>query len=151
MYMQSKTISQQSLGIIETVSLPELGVVSEYAKIDTGAYSGSIHCHSIQKLKDADGKKFLRIVPIDPTHKPVDIYDFMVTYVTSSTGHRVHRYIIKTPIVINNKKYTISISLATRDKLKVKVLIGRRFLRKYLFLVDVTKNIELDGDGGNKE
>jgi hypothetical protein len=142
--------SQQHLGIIEAVSLPLLGVSHEYAKIDTGAYSGSIHCHSIKKMRGTNGIKFLRVVPIDVTHASVDIYDFKVADITSSTGHRVRRYIITTPIVIDGNKYEINISLATRDRLKVKILIGRRFLRKYQFLVDVTKNQELDGDGGNK-
>lgn len=148
--MQNTMVSQKSLGIIEAVSLPALGVDMLHAKVDTGAYSGSIHCHSIKKMKTRDGKVFLRIIPIDDTHEPVDIDTYKVANITSSTGHTVRRYIITTPIIINNKQYDITISLATRDRLKVKVLIGRRFLRKYQFLVDVTKNQELDGDGGNK-
>jgi len=148
--MQQSTIAQKHLGIIESVSLPELGVAAEYAKIDTGAYSGSIHCYSIKRMKTANGIRFLRVIPIDSKHSPVDIYDYKYAYITSSTGHRVRRYIITTPIVVNGETYEVSISLATRDRLKVKVLIGRRFLRKYQFLVDVTKNQELDEDGGNK-
>lgn len=148
--MQKQTSSVQSLGIIEMVSMPELGITSEYAKIDTGAYSGSVHCESIKKLKAKDGSSFLRIVPIDALHSPVDIYAYRMTEITSSTGHTVRRYVIDTPIIINGEEYEISISLATRDRLKVKMLIGRRFLRKYNLLVDVTKNQELDDDGGNK-
>lgn len=148
--MQNNTLPQTHLGIIEAVSLPELGVKAEYAKIDTGAYSGSIHCYSIKRMRAADGSRFLRVVPINSKHASVDIVDYKLTYITSSTGHRVRRYVIDTPIIINNNTYEISISLATRDRLKVKVLIGRRFLRKYQFLVDVTKNQELDEDGGHK-
>lgn len=148
--MRHTMVFQKHLGIIETVSLPELGVATQHAKVDTGAYSGSIHCHSIKTMKSPDGTTFLRVIPIDETHKPVDIHTYKSAKITSSTGHTVRRYIITTPIIIKNKQYDITISLATRDRLKVKVLIGRRFLRKYQFLVDVTKNQELDGDGGNK-
>lgn len=148
--MQNSNNIPHTLGIIETVDLPELGVFSERAKVDTGAYSGSIHCHSIERVKNSEGKVILRVIPIDTSYKPVEFTKFKETHATSSTGHRVHRYIVKTPICINDKTYTISIGLATRDTLKSKILIGRRFLRKYNLLVDVTKNQELDDDGGRK-
>lgn len=148
--MLTVATAKNILGIIEPVKLPDLGVDFAYAKIDTGAYSGAIHCESITPMRSELGRKYLQVVPVDATHRPVDIYRYRVTYTTSSTGHRIRRYVIDTFILINGKGYTISIGLATRDNMKVKVLIGRRFIRKNKLLVDVTKNQDLDDDGGKK-
>src|SRR6185369_6495863 len=39
------------VGCIETVSLPALGVTGVLAKIDTGAYSGALHCTDIRIVR----------------------------------------------------------------------------------------------------
>lgn len=139
-----------TLGIIETVAFPGLGVAQVDAKIDTGAYSGALHCESIEEVKDENGKKHLKIVPIDPTYAPVLISRFAKVVARSSTGHMEQRYIATLEVVIKGKKYDIRIGLTRRTMMNVKVLIGRRFLRKNNMLVDVTINQELDTDGGRK-
>ena len=48
------------------------------------------------------------------------------------------RFIIKTLIILGNKKIRSSISLTNRDHMRYPVLIGRRIL-KGRFLIDVSK------------
>ncbi len=149
--MQKNTAPKPILGIIETVSLPQLGVDEIMAKIDTGAYSGALHCDEIDEIiHPVSGKKALKIRPIDSTYDEVVIERFSRVYARSSSGHRLQRYIIKTAITVQGQEYDIKIGVTKRDMMNMKVLIGRRFLRKNNMLVDVTVNQELDNDGGRK-
>lgn len=139
------------LGIIETVSFPKLGIGEVMAKIDTGAYSGALHCEEIEEIvHPVTGKKALKIRPVDSTYDEIIIEKFARVYARSSSGHRLQRYLIKTSIKIHGQEYDINIGLTKRDMMNMKVLIGRRFLRKQNMLVDVTINQELDNDGGRK-
>lgn len=149
--MQQDLHNRTVLGIIEPIAFPELGVVEVLAKIDTGAYSGAIHCEVIEEVIHPEtGKKALKVVPIDESHKPVIIDKYSKVVAISSTGHRNQRYIATTKIVIDGKEYSIRIGLTKRTIMNMKVLIGRRFLRENAILVDVTHNQELDNDGGRK-
>ena len=149
--MQKEITQRTVLGIIEPVAFPELGVAEVSAKIDTGAYSGAIHCEVIEEVLDATtGKKVLKVVPIDTTHKPVIIERYAKVAARSSTGHISQRYIATTKIIIQGKEYDIRIGLTKRTMMNMKVLVGRRFLRKNAILVDVTLNQEFDNDGGRK-
>jgi hypothetical protein len=75
-----------------------------------------------------------------------------VTHVRSSTGHEVKRYIICTEIVVNEKKYPITIGLSNRSKMLREILVGRRFLRENNILVDtrINQELDLDKDSGDK-
>lgn len=146
----TEILDKELLGIIEPIEFPGLGVSRVLAKIDTGAYSGALHCESIEEVKDENGKKHLKIVPIDPTYPPVLISRYAKVVARSSTGHMEQRYIATLDVVIKGKKYDIRIGLTRRTMMNVKVLVGRRFLRKNNMLVDVTINQELDTDGGRK-
>jgi len=137
-------------GIIEHVAFPELGVDDAIAKVDTGAYSGALHCSSIEVRKNADGKKVLRFTPIHEGAHPIELTKFFRTQVRSSNGHMSERYLIDTPVLIQGREYMIRISLSDRSTMRTEVLIGRRFLRKNGILVDVSINQEEDDDGGKK-
>jgi len=142
---------RKTLGIIEPVTFPDLGVTKVLAKVDTGAYSGALHCESIKEVIDPKtGKITLKIVPIDKSHAPVEIKRFSRVIARSSTGHINKRYIITTRITVQGETYDIRIGLTKRTLMNVKVLVGRRFIRKNNMLVDVVRNQELDTDGGGK-
>lgn len=150
--MRDSQTERITLGIIEPVSFPGLGVRSVLAKIDTGAYSGAVHCESIKVVRDpASGKKVLKVVPVGPGHAPVLIPDYSLVYARSSSGHRIKRYIATVQITLLGELYDIRIGLTQRDVMKVKVLIGRRFLRENNMLVDVQINQALDTDGGVRQ
>ena len=142
----SKTAEATIFGCVEYVSLPQFGMQDVIAKIDTGAYSGALHCSSIREIKK-DGKKFLRFTPSANHSHTMETDDYESTTVRSATGHEVKRYIITTKIYIQDKEYDICIGLSDRSKMQREVLIGRRFLRENDVLVDTRINQELDTDG----
>jgi len=142
---------QETFGIVEYVSIPELGINNVLAKIDTGAYSGALHCSSIKEVvRKSDGKKMLRFTPSDNHANTTKLLHYKKSYVRSSTGHRVRRYLFDTDIVIKGTAYRIRIGLSNRSDMNYEILIGRRFLRENNILVDVRINKELDSDGDKK-
>ncbi|MBC7546653.1 ATP-dependent zinc protease [Candidatus Saccharibacteria bacterium] len=136
-----------TVGTLELVSIPGLNIVSVLAKIDTGAYSGALHCSSITVvLRGVTRQPILKFIPLGDTSLSTETADFSRRYVRSATGHRVKRYIIQTEIVIKSKRYPIAIGLSDRSEMKRVVLIGRSFLRENNMLVDVRINQELDDE-----
>lgn len=135
----------ETFGIFEKVSMPDLGIFDVVAKIDTGAYSGAIHCSSIKEVKrKSDGKMILKFKPIDKNSNEVQLEKYRVTRVKSSTGHITKRYLIKTNIIIKDKQYTVRIGLSDRSDMDKQILIGRKFLRKNEILVDVRINKQFE-------
>jgi len=141
-----------TLGSFEVVSLPLLGMNREVAKVDTGAYSGALHCTGIKVVRRGENKtRILKYVPNDDMKLATETSDFKETYVRSATGHRLKRYIINTKIEIHGVSYNITIGLSDRSDLKRPILIGRRFLRENNFLVDVQTNQEYDDEWENSK
>lgn len=131
--------SLKTVSSFEFVTFPEfaaIGIVK--AKIDTGAYTGALHCTKIREEDTANGPVLL-FSPFDHPEVEMTVDDFVVRHVRSSNGESASRYFIKTKITIQGQTYPILLSLADRSEMKWPVLIGRRFLRANHFLVDVNK------------
>lgn len=125
-----------TLGAFEPVSFPEFGIQDITAKIDTGAYTGALHCTRISEKETPTGK-VLEFSPFDHPEATVTEEDFLVSHVKSSNGYTQNRYFIKTDILLRGKKYPIVLTLADRSEMKWPMLIGRRFLSRHNFIVDV--------------
>lgn len=129
------------IGRVETVHFPEWDLVDIDAKIDTGAYTSSLHCHHIEQFNSA-GKKMVRFNLLDPSH---DIYNeklfelpiYKVKSVKSSNGVAEDRIIVKTDIQLMDKLLHAELSLTDRSEMKYPVLIGRKLISDH-FLVDVS-------------
>ena len=126
------------LGRSDRVDLPGLGLTNIHAKIDTGAYTCSLHCSWIN-LNDAN----LEFVLLDPEHPEFTGTKYHFTKFTqreikNSFGEAELRYIIRTTITIHNQTIRAEFSLSDRDKLRFPILLGRKILRKR-FLIDVTE------------
>ncbi len=124
------------VGAFEKVSFPQFGINDIVAKIDTGAYTGALHCTKIQEEVTKKGTA-LNFSPFDHPEMAITTFDYRVREVKSSNGERQKRYFIKTHITLHGEVYPITLSLADRSEMKWPVLIGRRFLRANNFLVDV--------------
>jgi hypothetical protein len=128
----------QLLGRSDRIDLPGLGLENIHAKIDTGAYTSSLHCSSV---KVNNGK--LEFILLDEEHPeftgtPFSVKKFTQREVKNSFGEAELRYVIKTTIKIFDRKIKAEFSLSDREKLRFPVLLGRKLLRNR-FLIDVTK------------
>jgi len=131
--------TRKIVGRFELVTFPDfikLGTIK--AKIDTGAYTGALHCTKILEEETVSGK-VLRFSPFDHPEIEMTMTDFAVKHVRSSNGESQSRYFINTAIKVQGHIYPIVLSLADRSEMKWPVLIGRRFLRTHNFLVDVSR------------
>lgn len=123
------------IGRKDIADFPELGFNQVQVKIDTGAYTSSIHCKAIKVENDK-----LYCVFLDEKHPEYSLKthcfeNFQTIKVKSSNGIAQNRYEIKSKIKIFNKNYNISLSLSDRKDMRFPVLLGRKFLNPK-FIVD---------------
>jgi hypothetical protein len=137
-----KPYTRKIIGRRELVDFPELGLINIEAKIDTGAYTSSIHCEQIKPYKK-DNKDYVSFILLDPVHPlygetPVEWPLYKIKNVKNSFGQVEERYVIKTKISFFNELYDIEVSLADRSLMDYPLLLGRKVLKKK-FIVDVSK------------
>jgi len=123
------------IGRLDRANFPELDLKDISIKIDTGAYTSSIHCENMKEMEDGLHCIFLDKEHPEYNHKAFVFKTYNKIRVKSSNGIAQNRYEIKSKIEIFGKVYKISLSLSNRKEMKHPVLLGRKFLNKK-FLVD---------------
>ncbi len=128
----------QTLGRSDRVDLPGLSLEDIQAKIDTGAYTSSLHC---LRAEVVDGE--LEFVLLDEEHPEFTgmkyrFKKFDQREIKNSFGEAELRFVIKTKVKIYDTVIRAEFSLSNRGNLKFPVLLGRKILR-HRFLIDVTK------------
>lgn len=126
------------IGRTEEATFSTWGIESLQIKIDTGAYTSSIHCKHIQEKDGILEFKLLCPKTEKYNNKLIRAKNYKTKKIRSSNGKKQIRYIVKTTMLFCGKKYRAEFSLANRSKMSFPVLIGRKFLNKK-FLVDVSK------------
>jgi hypothetical protein len=126
------------LGRYDRVDLPDLGLYNIHAKIDTGAYTSSLHC---QKAEIVNGN--LEFILLDEEHPEFTgmkftFQKFEERLIKNSFGEVEKRFVIITPLTIYNEVILTEFSLSNRGSLKFPILIGRKILRDR-FLIDVKR------------
>ncbi len=132
---------KEVIGRTVFVDLPKLGFTGIPAKTDTGAYYCSLHCHLIE-VKEENGKKVLYFNLLDPSHpeykdRTICFKRFREKQIKNSFGDSEMRYLIRTGIIIHNRRIKASITLTDRGNMKYPMLLGSRLLRNK-FIVDVS-------------
>ncbi|MDR1300084.1 MAG: RimK/LysX family protein [Candidatus Nomurabacteria bacterium] len=122
--------------------MPELNIKRIVAKIDTGAYSSSLHADNIRVengILKFDIKPSEYVTTKSGAVEHCEFSEFSAQKVRSSTGHLEERYTIKTKFSANSRVFVGTFMLSNRTDLGYPLLIGRRIIRSR-FLV----NVELD-------
>jgi hypothetical protein len=133
--VKSRTI----IGWREWVGLPDLGVPAIKAKVDTGARTSALHAYRLQPFR-RDGALWVRffVHPVQRRRLPevaCEAPSIGQRAITSSNGSVEHRYVIRTRLAMNRRRFPIELSLTDRDQLGFRMLIGRQAMRER-FLVD---------------
>jgi hypothetical protein len=145
---------KQIIGRKEFISLVDFNLNGVEAKIDTGAYTSSLHCHKIREEKIGE-RTILKCELFDPKHinfnnRPFNFDKYSIAKVRSSNGTIQKRFKIKIKVKFETKVYLVEFTLTNRSKMRSPVLIGRKVL-KGKFIVDVSKKYLLNSNIKNGE
>ncbi|MCC9600496.1 ATP-dependent zinc protease [Stieleria sp. JC731] len=128
-----------TIGWREWLALPGLGIKFVKAKIDTGARSSSLHAFDIETF-DNDGIEYVRfkVHPVQRNDKwtiecSAPVFD--KRSIRSSSGQADVRPVIKTPISMLGQRFEIELTLADRNQMGFRMLLGREAFRRR-FLID---------------
>ena len=141
------------IGTHDKIDLPELGIEDLECKIDSGAFTSTIHCTKFNVV-ERNGVRQLDFCVLDKWHPQFNdvihtATDFSEKKVKSSNGESESRFVVKTKAVLFGNTYPITFTLSNRRKMRFPVLIGKKFL-KNKFLVDVAqKDISFKQKTGN--
>lgn len=131
------------LGWEEWVALPDLGLPSVKAKVDTGARTSALHADRIEAFGPASAPMVRFIVHPVPGRE-----DILVTCsclvagrreVTSSNGDRETRFVVSTRVTIGEREWPIELTLTNRANMSYRMLLGRQAVREDIF-VDPTSS-----------
>lgn len=124
------------IGRIDVADLPAFNLTEVPVKIDSGAYTSSIHCDSIENI---DGRLHVSFFDWKDVKAETVVFEtFEVKSVKSSNGQPEERYIIDGVIRLFGRDYEAKFSLSTRQEMKYPVLLGRRLLNKN-FVIDTSR------------
>ncbi len=138
------------IGRFDKADFPALDLKDIAVKIDTGAYTSSIHCENITEIDHEIHCTFF-----DDEHplyngRAFVFKDYDIVFVRSSNGIIQKRYQVQSKIKLFGKVFKISLSLSDRQEMRYPVLLGRKFLTKRFIvdteLIDVSYNMKLNED-----
>lgn len=135
------------LGWREWVGLPELGINTIKAKVDTGAKTSALHAFSVETYDDS-GVEMVRF-KIHPLRKRNDIIIvcdapvFDRRKVKDSGGRQEERITIETPIHLGDRVFSAHVTLTSREDMLFRMLLGRRTINAANAMVDVTRSYAL--------
>lgn len=126
------------IGRRELAVLPDFGLQQVKVKVDTGAYTSSIHVSSIHE--DAG---ILKVVFLDDKHpaftgQEMQFKKFRTKKVKSSNGDTQERYFVFGTICIAELCFRTEFSLTVRKGMRYPILLGRKVLNNR-FVVDTSK------------
>jgi hypothetical protein len=120
------------IGWREWVSLPELGLPTIKAKIDTGARSSSLHVAALETF-ERDGRTWLRFAVMPRRRRARTVACEAPALdrrlVTDSGGHTAERWFIRSAIVLGGARLDAEINLSDRTDMLFPMLLGRTALR----------------------
>ncbi|WP_254884109.1 RimK/LysX family protein [Aquimarina sp. TRL1] len=121
------------IGRTDKADFPLLELYGIDIKIDTGAYTSSIHCLHIKEKKKELQCCFLDQSYPEYNGKQFVFKNYDITAVKSSNGEIEERYVVKTKICLFKKVNPITLTLSSRRDMRFPVLLGRKFLSgKYI-------------------
>jgi hypothetical protein len=140
-HVKKKVRNVRNLPVIgwrEWVKLPDLGVNHIKVKVDTGARSSALHAYDVQQFI-RDGKPWVRfkIHPIQRDNKHVVKAEARILEyrsVKSTNGKAAMRPVIVTSVSLLGATWKVELTLANRDEMGFRMLLGREALRRRLII-----------------
>ncbi len=126
------------IGSEEWCTLSDLQVPAIKARVDSGARTSSLHALNITSFK-RKGERWVRydVFPIQGNvavsiHCESKVID--IRSVKSSTGVAEKRYVIQTNLTLGGMTWPIEVTLANRDSMGFRMLLGREAMQDRLII-----------------
>lgn len=132
----------QVAGWREWVGLPQLGIKRIKAKLDTGARSSALHAFNVRPLQRA-GVSLVQF-DVHPLQRNDQVCRTCVAeavdyrWIMNSGGNREKRFVILTTLQMGNEIWPIEVTLADRDQMGFRMLIGRTAMEHRLIIDPTT-------------
>ncbi len=127
------------IGWREWTALPELGIDSIKAKVDTGARTSALHAFDLEyRRRGRTTFVTFKVHPLqDDTRRTVSAEAELVDerLVRNTGGAQSLRPVIRTPVEVAGQTWEIELTLVGRDEMGFRMLLGRQAVRRR-FLVD---------------
>ena len=128
-----------TIGWREWVALPALGIATIKTKVNTGARSSAIHAFGVSVVRRG-GRDIVQfqLHPLQHNAKivvPAEAELIEYRHVRNSGGQQMLRPVILTELALGDQVWTIELTLAGRDAMGFRMLLGREALRRR-FLVN---------------
>ncbi len=127
------------IGAIEQCDLPKLAIKGLHIRVDTGAATSSLHVDNLEEF-EKDGALWVSF-DIHPDYHDVqrvvrrEAPVVSRKIVKSSTATRERRFVITTPITMNETTWDIQLTLTDRSNMTYLMLLGREAMQDR-FVVD---------------
>lgn len=136
--VETKKYRLPVIGWREWVALPSLGIASIKVKVDSGARSSSLHAFDV-KTFEREGVQWVRfkVHPLQRSReKIVEVEALVLEYrsVRSSSGVSKMRPVIITIVELLGEKWPVELTLASRDNMGFRMLLGREAFRGKFFV-----------------
>ena len=120
-----------TIGWREWVGLPDLGIPSIEAKIDTGAKSSSIDVrdvHVVEGVVPTMVQFRIRLGRNRTVSAEAPIVDIRTVRNPGRGGREEQRFVIRTDIALAGERWPIEVNLARRTRMTYRMLLGREAL-----------------------
>jgi len=122
-------LKKMVIGSEEWLSFPALGIPAIKARVDSGAKTSSMHAFNIQTFR-REGASWVsfEVHPLENNRRTVIRCEQPIIdrrSVKSSSGVSETRYVISATLKANNEVWDIEITLANRDSMGYRMLLGR--------------------------
>lgn len=136
-------VIKKIIGWREWIGIPELGIDYIKAKIDTGARTSSLHAYDLELFRRR-GQDYARFT-VHPMQrdasKSIQCVAKVLEFrnIRSSNGHISLRPVIAVDIELLGEKFPIELTLANRDEMGFRMLLGREAMKRR-WIVDPGKS-----------
>ena len=141
------------VGSEEWCSFEQIGIPAVKARIDSGARTSSIQSQNSQIIRKG-GQDWVRfeVTPLQENRSIILLCEAPLVdrrMVKSSSGVSEERLVIRTEVVIGQYRFDLELTLASRDTMEYRMLLGREALNER-FLVNSSKSF-LQGEIEDQE
>ena len=126
------------IGWREFVGLPQFGIPSLRAKIDTGARTSALHAVDLETY-EVEGEPWISFhvpIPGNPISNRNAAPYHDERWIKNTGGEAEQRHVVRTMLVLGKRRWPIEVSLANREQMGFDLILGRTAIRRHRLLVN---------------